>query len=85
MADQKELDVKLFDVRTVKRNIKKNYITDDDYRSFTDSLEDKAENAELCETDQAEFIGEREERRRQREEARAAKEGNSLDNDLKIG
>jgi len=84
VTKKKELDARLLDRRAVQRNIKKGYLTEDDLNSCNDALEDKAENAETCETSQAEFLGEREERTRQRDEARAARE-NALDNDIKIG
>lgn len=85
MTNKKGIDTKLFDVRAVKRNIKKGYVNEDDKAAFVDAIEDKSENATVCDTNQADFVGEREERRRQREEARAAREGHLLDNNIKIG
>lgn len=47
-ADKKD---RLFDVRTVERNIEKGLITRDEYKEYLESLDDSADNAESMEAE----------------------------------
>ncbi len=47
-ADKKE---RLFDLRTVERNIEKGLITREEYQEYLDSLEDRADDAESIEAE----------------------------------
>lgn len=55
------------DHRAVERNIKKGYISKEDYQAHLDSLPDMAENTELMEVNQWEEIALRDEKRKERE------------------
>ncbi len=68
MATQKEIDIKLFDVRAVDRNIDKGHLSAEDLQKHLDALPDAADKAAEMDVDQYDEIAEREERRRQREE-----------------
>jgi hypothetical protein len=49
--DEEVKDVRLFDVRTVERNIKRGLITRKDYERHLKSLSDAAENVAVDEPD----------------------------------
>jgi hypothetical protein len=70
-------DMRLFDRRAVERNIKRGYITREQYEAHLKGLESAAEEAKPLETDQATFVVEREEARRllaTKERSRSVKE-----------
>jgi hypothetical protein len=51
--DEEVKDVRLFDLRTVERNIKRGLITRKEYERFLKSLPDAAENVAPAETEPA--------------------------------
>jgi len=58
-----EMDVKLFDVRTVKRYVEKGVITMDQVKKAHEILPDSESKAALCEVKQDEVLAESERRR----------------------
>ncbi len=63
MTAKVEKTPSLYDVRSVKRNLKKEYLTNEEYQKYLDSLPDAQEKAEPIGVDQAEEILEREQKR----------------------
>ena len=74
MATNKDKEELLFDVRSVKRNIAKGYITEKQQKSKLDALEDISEKGEVMETEQRETIGVMQDKRDLVEANRKARE-----------